>query len=450
MSKYQVEYSKSSRALCQTCQTKIEKSTIRVGKMVHFANIGEMGRMGLVWNHYTCFWGPQYQSGNGWSDCVNNWANFECIDKLNIEDQKMIHHQIKGLPMDDDAIEEAQKKTEAAEANAVFTDSDPETIIYTMINKNLDVMKVPDIKEVIKTNAIECGKKTKKADLIKVIMDQSINKISNLAYDSLNKHLTANSLKEMLKGKGQSCSGTKKDLILRVLQSSGGVETTESISSATKPVPALSFKEMGPDHDLLDEEWAHLQPFVSVGSREEVKQILEMKSAPRHLKIANNFSIQFEDFNDLMVSFGLELIVIEAGDSDTGCGLDSWAAPIIAEYCPRLQKLSLESCRFSDEDLIRVGYCCPRIRYLRVTGNNKCPGNLKDKFLKNFKEDRSFLKKLRILDFTDQMCDFTQVERMSKARKSVLVRNGDSGDDRWYMPGFGGDSMEMMGGKFHL
>jgi hypothetical protein len=144
------------------------------------------------------------------------------------------------------------------------------------------------------------------------------------------------------------------------------------------------------------------------------------------------------------------LIVLEAGDSDTGCGLGSWAAPVIADHCPRLQKLSLESCRFSDEDLIRVGYCCPRIRYLRVNGNNKCPGSLKDKFLKNFKDDRSFLKKLRILDLTDQNCDFTQVERMSKARKSVLVRNGDSGDDRWYMPCFGGDSMEMMGGKFHL
>ena len=170
-----------------------------------------------------------------------------------------------------------------------------------------------------------------------------------------------------------------------------------------------------------------------------------MKSAPRHLKIDDNFSLQCEDYKDLMTSFGSELVVLEAGDADSGCRLDPWAASIIAEHCPRLQKLYLESCRFSDEDLIRIGYCCPRLRYLSISGNNKCSGNLKAKFLKNFKEDRSFLKKLIILDLTDQSCDFTQLEKMSKARKSVLVRNGKSGTD-WKS----GRSMNMKGGKFQF
>ena len=132
---------------------------------------------------------------------------------------------------------------EAAEADAAFADS-PETIIYTMINKDLDVMKVTDIKEVIKTNAIECGKKPKKADMIKVILDQSVNKISSLAYNSLNKHATANSLKKILKAKGQSCAGTKKDLIVRVLQTCGGVDAPQDMSIAAPPAPALSSNEM--------------------------------------------------------------------------------------------------------------------------------------------------------------------------------------------------------------
>ena len=188
MSKYQVEYAKSSRAQCQTCQTKIDKSCLRVGKLVHFAKLGEMGRMAPVWVHYTCFWGPEYKPGPG--DKSRAWSNFEGIDQLKVEDQKMIHLQIKGVPMEDDQAALVQKKNDSAEANTVYTDSDPETIIYTMINKHLDVMKVTDIKEVIRTNVLDCGKKTKKADLIKVIMDQSVNKISNLAYESLNKNLT--------------------------------------------------------------------------------------------------------------------------------------------------------------------------------------------------------------------------------------------------------------------
>ena len=46
---------------------------------------------------------------------------------------------------------------------------------------------------------------------------------------------------------------------------------------------------------------------------------------------------------------------------------------------------------------------------------------------------------------TDQGCDFTQLEKMSKARKSVLVRNGESGTD-WKS----GRSMNMKGGKFQF
>merc|ERR1712192_141153 len=138
------------------------------------------------------------------------------------------------------------EEEEAAEADAVLAES-PEVVIYDMISKDLNVMKVPDIKEVIKTNAIECGKKPKKADMIKVILDQSVNKISSLAYNSLNKHATAISLKKILKGKGQSCAGTKKDLIVRVLQTCGGVDATQDIRIVAPPAPALSSKEMGPD-----------------------------------------------------------------------------------------------------------------------------------------------------------------------------------------------------------
>jgi len=453
---FKVEYSKSSRAQCQTCQTKIDKSSLRVGKMVHY----EMGRMGFVWNHYACFWGPLYSSGNDWASSVNNWANFGGIDKLSVEDQKMVHLKIKGVPMDDDAVELAERNAEAKkaaeleqmkvevaeaeEADAAFAES-PEVVIYNMINKDLDVMKVADIKEVIKANAIQCSKKPKKADMIKVILDQSVNKISSLAYNSLNKHATADSLKKILKAKGQSCAGTKKDLIVRVLQTCGGGDVPQDMSIAAPPGPALSSKEMGPDEDLLGEEWARLQPYVSVGSKGAVKNLLEQKSVPRHLKIDSNFSIPCEDFKDLMASFGSKLIVIEAGDADSGCRLDPLAAPIIAEHCPRLQKLYLDSCSFSDDDLIRIGYCCPRLRYLSITGNNKCSGNLNAKFLKKFKEDRSFLKKLKILDLTDQSCDFTQLEKMSKARKSVLVRNGESGTD-WKS----GKSMNMKGGRFQF
>ena len=124
------------------------------------------------------------------------------------------------------------------------------------------------------------------------------------------------------------------------------------MSIVAPPVSVLSSKEIGPDEDLLGEEWARLQPYVSVGSKEVVKKLLEMTCVPlpRHLKIYDNFSIQSDDFKDLMASFGSELIVLEAGD------VDSWAAHIIAEHCPRLKKLYLESCSFSDEDLIRIGY----------------------------------------------------------------------------------------------
>lgn len=423
--------------------------------------------IGPVWNHYTCFWGPKYKTDSGfsWATSINNSDNFEGVDQLKVEDQQMVHQQMKGVPMKDDEvaeaeelqeivqenarIEESQKLKEVAEANAFFTDNDPQTVIYTMVNKQLDGMKMPDIKEVIKTNAIDCKKKRKKADLIQVILDQGVNKISSLAFSSLNKHVTVNSLKDMLKAKGESVAGTKKDLILRVLRCSGGgagAGSSQNLNIPSNPAPALSAKEMGPDEDLVHEEWPHLQPYATIGSKEDIRRLLDDKSVPRHLKIAAKLSIQHDDFKELLAAVGLELIVLEAGDSETGCRLDTWGAAVIADHCPRLQKLHLESCTFSDQDLIKIGYCCPRIRYLSINGNNKSSGNIKDKFLKNFKEDRSFLKKLKILSLYDQSNDFTQLEKMSKARRSVMVKTGESGHDYWG----GGSSMAMKGGKFHF
>ena len=65
-----------------------------------------------------------------------------------------------------------------------------------------------------------------------------------------------------------------------------------------------------------------------------------------------------------------ELLVLELGDQEIGSRVDSESAEVIARHCPRLQKLYMESCSWTDKEAILVGFCCPRLRFLKIAGNN--------------------------------------------------------------------------------
>ena len=65
-----------------------------------------------------------------------------------------------------------------------------------------------------------------------------------------------------------------------------------------------------------------------------------------------------------------ELLVLELGDQEIGSRVDSESAEVIARHCPRLQKLYMESCSWTDKEAILVGFCCPRLRFLKIADNN--------------------------------------------------------------------------------
>eukprot|EP00092_Neocalanus_flemingeri_P038352 GFUD01041755.1.p1 GENE.GFUD01041755.1~~GFUD01041755.1.p1 ORF type:complete len:471 (+),score=129.63 GFUD01041755.1:46-1458(+) len=449
---YPIEYAPSDRSSCKVCHMKLPKGTLRIGKLVH---LPACPRPVPAWFHYTCFWGPLYQKDPG--EESRRWSNFKGIGKLSIDDQNLLHQKITGRPLDQNQIEEAEetleemkneleekrkvaeavakmnrnhKRNVAEEAIAAFAECDPKELTIASIEQFLEEMTVPDIKATLKENDIDISRRTKKADLVAVIRSQSMGKISNLAYRSLNKKLISSQLKGVMRGSNLSCSGTKKELILRLLQAAGC--SCDGQGTSSHPDANLSRKELGPDIDLVYEEWPLLQPFCLIRNSGDVQNLVENKLIPKHVKWDSNFPVLTSELGQVLSVCGQDLLVLEVGDSGTGSRVDSSAAEMIAKHCPGLQKLSLESCSFNDQEAIRVGYGCPRLRYLKISGHDKVTGNIKDRFLVKIKEERSFLKKLKVLDIVDQDYDLTKLEKMSKSRRGLVVRSGESEDDPWY------------------
>ncbi|GLJ41544.1 hypothetical protein SUGI_0859760 [Cryptomeria japonica] len=96
---WKVEYAKSSRSSCKTCKKPIEKSTLRIAKMVTARQYEGVMPM---WNHAECILNHR--------DQFQNIEDLEGFDALQIEDQEMIKKYLHDL--EDKSILTAFEKSE--------------------------------------------------------------------------------------------------------------------------------------------------------------------------------------------------------------------------------------------------------------------------------------------------------------------------------------------------
>ena len=54
----------------------------------------------------------------------------------------MLHLKVVGSPMEQNEVENIAKKVEEAESEAIYADSDPDSILYAMLLKHVDLLKV--------------------------------------------------------------------------------------------------------------------------------------------------------------------------------------------------------------------------------------------------------------------------------------------------------------------
>jgi len=321
--------------------------------------------------------------------------------------------------------------------------------IDALLLQKLESMKVVDLKELIKENSLTVPNKKTKADLVAGIKNQPRPNISGMIQDCLQKKMTVPDLKNYLKMEGEPVAGKKEDLIARVMAFKKILENgDDGTVVGGNPKPLLSEKEMGPDVDMIHDEYPHLQPYRLVKNVGDIETIATQKPKIRQLKFDDNFSVKGVDLDRVLAVCGLELLVLELGDQEIGSRVDSESADLIARHCPRLQKLYMESCSWTDKEAILVGFCCPRLRFLKIAGNDKCTGNLGSRFISKLADNRSFLKKLRVLSLVDNKADYKKVETLSKKRRNLTIRDGESDSGKWW--GSRGEIFERRGGHVNF
>ena len=201
-----------------------------------------------VWFHYECFWGPTYIENPGEKNRFA-WSNHDGISALSVEDQEKLHLQIKGEHMPKTLVERAAKDKTFAESAAVYTDSDPKVIIPAMLEKYLNQAKVTDLNLIFSTYNVDKQKVKKKAQMIKIIMDQNLSKIPGVAYSCLDKTMTANDLKTTLKSLDLKTTGTKPKLIWRLLETQ---DVTEPGAAFVRPSDIEKKQKRKEEKDLRE------------------------------------------------------------------------------------------------------------------------------------------------------------------------------------------------------
>lgn len=130
--------------------------------------------------------------------------------------------------------------------------------------------------------------------------------------------------------------------------------------------------------------------------------------------------------------WGGSLIVLTLGSSDSGCGshLTDHSIQHLAEKCPKLRKLKLESVTgVTDKAMNDIMDKCMDLVELDVTGNDKISGRLSDKSLKKLFDDNilPYLKQLCITDQSGIKHDV--VYRLRRRRPNLKVIAGETDSD---------------------
>ena len=183
---------------------------------------------------------------------------------------------------------------------------------------------------------------------------------------------------------------------------------------------------------VTDRGFYHLEPRGYFNTREDMTQFTDSKKQLQGVVFGPDFKIRDDDIIRAVDMWKEDLVVLELGSSDTGDGvwLTNKALQYIADNCPKLRKLRLESVtNASDDAVIDITRKCPLLEELTVSGHDKSSGALTDRFLKVL-FDVSVLPKLSLLSITDQWsvhCDV--VNRLRRRRPKLKIVAGETDSD---------------------
>lgn len=146
----------------------------------------------------------------------------------------------------------------------------------------------------------------------------------------------------------------------------------------------------------------------------------------------SDFSVHDEDVIKAVDLCKDSLVVLELGSSNTGAGvwLTDTAVHHIANNCPKLRKLRLESVTgATDGAVIDVMFKCPLLEELEVSGHDRSSGSLTDECIKRL-FDLSVLPSLKGLIITDQLrVRHDVVYRLRRRRPKLKIIAGETDSD---------------------
>lgn len=152
----------------------------------------------------------------------------------------------------------------------------------------------------------------------------------------------------------------------------------------------------------------------------------------RSITFGSDFSVHDEDVIKAVDLCKDSLVVLELGSSNTGAGvwITDTAVHHIANNCPSLRKLRLESVTgVTDVAVIEVMYKCPLLEELEVSGHDRSSGSLTDECIKRL-FDLSVLPDLKGLIITDQLrVRHDVVYRLRRRRPKLKIIAGETDSD---------------------
>ena len=160
--------------------------------------------------------------------------------------------------------------------------------------------------------------------------------------------------------------------------------------------------------------------------------ILSLPTPFKSVTFVSDFSVRDDDvIKAVDVCKGI-LVVLELGSSNTGAGvwLSDTAVHHIADNCPNLRKLRLESVTgVTDAAVSDVMMKCPLLEELEVSGHDRSSGSLTDECIKRL-FDLSVLPKLKGLIITDQLrVRHDVVYRLRRRRPNLKIIAGETDSD---------------------
>ncbi|KAK8115708.1 hypothetical protein PG984_012210 [Apiospora sp. TS-2023a] len=232
-------------------------------------------------------------------------------------------------------------------------------------------------------------------------------------------------------------------------------EATEDENDEEDDEPEEEGESEGDDEpveDLGSDMFPHFRPeyevyFQNIKSWDQKWKNEKQRKGVKKVTFGDDFRIQDEHFVALAGApraFRRKLLSVKCGNTDNGygAGLSDNALTKLAEACPSLQNVGLESCTFiTDQGLTSLLQHCPGMRTVSVTGHDRGCGRVTSKALNALHKDKTLGAKLLKLHLIDQHLGISACKKLTKKRPALEVVEGITDGD-----GYASQMVASMGG----